>query len=335
MKKSVFIMFVAIILIVLPACGGMETTTGNAKRTDPIIFADAGWDSIRFHNGVARFIIENGYGYKTDVTVGSTPATLQGLGSGEINAYMEIWTDNMLDKYNEMIKSGDIVELSVNFDDNAQGLYVPTYVIKGDPARGIKPVAPDLKSVEDLPKYWEVFKDPENPSKGRIYGSPPGWDVDNKLTVKMETYKLNESYNYFRPGSDAALASSIAAAYEKGLPWVGYYWDPTWITGKFDLTLLKEPEFSEERWENGYASEFPSNRVVVAAHKDLIQGAPDVVAFLKNYKTNSKLTSEALAYMQDNEASAEDAAKWFIQKHPEVWTPWVPKEIADKVKKAL
>jgi glycine betaine/proline transport system substrate-binding protein len=331
---------IIMLLIALTACGAAnnqeqgQQDEGKPKKNDPITFADAGWDSLRFHNAVAQFIAEKGYGYETEVTVGSTPATLQGIQTGSIDAYMEIWTTNILDKYNEMLDNG-VVELSVNFDDNAQGLYVPTYMIKGDPNRGIEPMTPNLKSVKDLPEYWEIFKDPENPSKGRIYGSPPGWEVDQSLGVKMKTYNLEETYTYFRPGSGAALAASIESAFEKGEPWVGYYWDPTWITGKFDLTLLEEPEYTEECWGKDLGCEFPPNRVTIAVHEDMVIDAPDFVEFLKNYKTSSDLTAEALAYMQDNDATVEQAAEWFLKEKQDLWTQWVPEEIADKVKNAI
>lgn len=84
---------------------------------------------------------------------------------------------------------------------------MPTFVIKGDPARGIEPMAPDLKTVKDLPKYWELFKDPEEPSKGRIYGAIPGWAVDETLYTKYQNYGLDKTFTYFSPGSETALAA--------------------------------------------------------------------------------------------------------------------------------
>lgn len=31
------------------------------------------------------------------------------------------------------------------------------------------PICEDLKSVSDLPKYWRLFKDPEDSNKGIVY----------------------------------------------------------------------------------------------------------------------------------------------------------------------
>lgn len=300
------------------------------KRT--LVFADAGWDSIRIHNAIAAEIIEKGYGYKTEVLTGSSPIVIQGLRQGDIDICMETWTDNILELYQEGIAKGEIIELSVNFDDNAQGLYVPTYVIKGDPERGIPPLAPDLKSIKDLPRYWQIFRDPDNPSQGRIYGSPPGWAADQILRTKMETYNLQERYDYFNPGSDTALNTSLVSAYEKGEPWVGYYWDPTWITGKYDLTLLADEPYTIDKWEAGYACEFPGVKVTVAVNSRMKEKAPDVMAFLKNYQTSTKITSQLLAFMQDHEGDIEETVQWFFAEYEDLWTSWVSPEVATAVK---
>lgn len=329
---------ILLLLLVLAGCS-QQPAAQTGQTTDvekpTLVLADAGWDSIQFHNAVVKLIVENGYGYKTEVMNGSTPITFTGLVEGDIDIYTEVWTTNIGDKYEQAIKNKDIYELSVNFDDNAQGLYVPTYLIKGDPSRGIEAKAPDLKSVKDLPKYWELFKDPEDPSKGRIYGSIPGWEADKILSEKIKSYGLDKYYNYFNPGSDTALSTSMVKAYEEGKPWLGYYWEPTWIMGKLDMTLLEDEPYSDELWNDGYKCEFPAVPVTVAVHKDMLNKAPEVVEFLKNYKTSSALTSEALAYMQDNDAQPIDAAKWFLKEHEDIWTKWVPADIADKVKKAL
>lgn len=325
-------------LLVLAACGGNTNETGEGEETpkkETIEFADAGWDSIRFHNSVAQTVLENGFGYKTDVTQGSTPATVTGLTEGDIDVYMEVWIENVKDIYNEGLEEGSIVELSTNFDDNKQGLYVPTYVIEGDPERGIEPMAPELETVEDLKKYPELFEDPENPDIGRIYGPPTGWGADAMITRKYEGYGLDESYNLFHPGSGTALATSIVTANDDGEPWVGYYWEPTWIMGLYDMTLLKEPEYDKETFNESGTTAFPSVPVTIAAHESMTDAAPEVVDFLKNYETSSDLTNEALAYMQENDASAEAAAHWWMKKHEDLWTSWLPEDIATKVTDSL
>jgi len=307
----------------------------EADQKPTLVFADAGWDSIRIHNQIAAVIIEKGYGYQTDVLTGSSPIVIKGLRQGDIDICMEAWTDNIIDVYQPGIENGEIVELSINYDDNAQGLYVPTYVLKGDEKRGIEPLAPGLKSIKDLPQYWQVFKDPDNPAQGRIYGSPPSWSADEILRTKMETYQLEETYDYFNPGSDTALNTSLVSAYEKGEPWVGYYWDPTWITGKYDLTLLADEPYNQEKWDAGYACEFPGVKVTVAVNGKMVEKAPEVVAFLKNYQTSTKINSELLAFMQDHGADIDKTVTWFFSDYEDLWTSWIPQEVAAVIRENI
>ncbi|PIC64311.1 ABC transporter substrate-binding protein [Sporosarcina sp. P13] len=318
-------------LLLLTACGNST----SKDSIDEIKLADAGWDSIRVHNSIAQIILEEGYGYKTDVVNGTSTATFQALQQGDINVYTEVWSDNLGEAYTNAIDSGDIETVSTNFNDNSQGLYVPTYVIKGDPERGIEAVAPDLKTVRDLEKYPELFQDPENKKMGRIIGAPSSWIVSKHLGEKMTAYGLDEKFTYLAPGSDSAIVADLASAYKKGEPWVGYYWSPTWVTATYDLTLLEDDPFDQVAWDKDKSGEFPPNDVFVSVHKDLKTQAPEVVEFFSHYETSSALTEEALKYMGENDANPHDTAKWFMKEHEDIWAQWVPEDVAKKVKAAL
>src|SRR5690625_4926540 len=210
-------------------------------------------------------------------------ATFQGLREGDINVYMEVWTDNLYPAYDEAIEDEEVYDLAVNFDDNVQGLYVPTYVIEGDEERGIEPMAPDLKRLEDLKNYPEVFEDPEEPGRGRIINSPSGWEVDKDINKKFDFYGLHESFNNFLPGSDSAIVTSLASAYEKGEGWVGYYWEPTAVMAKYDLTLLEEDEYDEEIFQDTAGTDFTSIETVVIVYIDFIYLLSEVTDLSVNY----------------------------------------------------
>jgi glycine betaine/proline transport system substrate-binding protein len=281
---------------------------------EPIRLADAGWDSIQVHNAIFSFIAEHGYGYPPcEIVPGSSPVVLVGTAEGDIDAFLECWSENYGEAYTDYVEAGDIVELGLNFDDNFQGWLVPTYMMEGDPERGIEATAPDLKSVFDLPEYWELFKDPEVPDKGRFHNSLPGWKCTEHNTIKLETYGLNDYYNDFLCGSDAALSGSMVAAYEKGEPWVGYYWAPTWLLGMYYMAV----------------------RCTIVAHPSFVERAPELVEVLEKYSTTVEQNNKVLAYMRDNEADASAGAIYFLKEYESVWSQWVPSDVASKVKTAL
>lgn len=342
-KKTLVLLVILLATMLAAGCSSGDeqgNDTGNdmhsgQKSKTTIVLGDFNWDSALVNNRIAQFIIENGYGYQTDVIPGETIPLMQGLSNGDVDVAMEIWVQNAQEAYDRGIADGSFVDLGTNFNDNVQGFFVPTYVIEGDPDRGIEPMAPDLKTIDDLPKYRELFVDPEDKSKGRIYGGVPGWEADKILTDKIENYGLDQYYNMFRPGSGTALTASLVGAYEAGEPWLGYYWTPTWVFGKYDLTLIEETPYDEQLWNDGYRCAFPSVDVNVVVNSDLVETAPDVVEFLENYSLSSAQISEVLAYMQDNDLEADEAALWFLAEKEDVWTGWVPEEVAEKVKQKL
>lgn len=298
-----------------------------------IVFADAGWDSIKFHNAVAGYIAKELYGYTWREVPGSTTVLHEGLLSGQIEVHMEMWSDNLA-TYNKDLEEGKFKELGTNFNDNYQGLYVPRYVIEGDKERGIEPVAPDLKYVWDLKKYPDVFPDSEKDDMGRMYGAIPGWEVDTILHNKYLHYGLDDNFIYFRPGSDSSLASAITGAYEKGEPIVAYYWEPTWLMGKYDMVLLQDEPYDPLTYKDG-KTELPAVNVTVGMSNEFYENNPEMVKFLSKYKTSSALTSEALAYMMDSGATYEETAKWFLQEHDELLTQWLNEKDANIIRESI
>ena len=180
----------------------------------------------------------------------------------------------------------------------------------GDPERGIEASAPDLKRIEDLKKYPELFPDEEDPTKARLYVAIPGWEVDKVLYNKFEYLNLDEEFNYFRPGSDSALATAITSVYEKGEPIAAYYWEPTWLLGMYDMVLLEDVPYDPEIYYEGKTA-FPEITVTVAANNDFANDEEnkELMAFLNNFKTSSEFTSKGLGYMQDTGANYDDTAK--------------------------
>ena len=328
MKKAISIILLFTLLVMtITGC-----STGDSGKKE-IVFAEAGWDSIKFHNAVAGIIAEEIFGYSWREVPGSTTVLHEGLLKNEIDVHMEIWTDNLA-TYDDDLRAGKFQEISTNFDDNYQGFYIPRYVIEGDPEREIEPMAPDLKYVWELKEYPDVFPDDENQGMGRVYGAIPGWEVDEILHKKYLHYGLDENFIYFRPGSEAALATAITSAYEKGEPIAAYYWEPTWLLGMYDMVLLDDEPFNEETYKEG-ATELPAVKVTVGTSNNFAENNPEVVEFLSNYKTSSALTSEALAYMQSSGENYIETAKWFLREHDELIDEWLNPEQAQSMRDFL
>lgn len=332
MKRSATII-IAVLFGLIAVVGGCSS--GDQKAgTVSIIVTDNGWDSQMLHNEIARLVVENAYdGYEFATSTASSTMNWQAIIAGDVDLDIESWTDNVV-TYEDDKANGDIVDVGILVPDSAQGLYVPRYVIEGDSERGIEPVAPDLKTVEDLKKYPEVFPDDEYPDKGRIYGSIPGWMADEILYKKYEYYRLDEGYNYVRLGSEATLFASLTSAYNLGDPWVGYCYEPTWISGKLDLVRLEDAPYDPDLYMEGKCG-FPEQELKIVSSNKFADKAPDLLEFFQKYQTGSQLISKALSHLDETGATHPETAVWLLKENDYLLDQWLPAENAEKMRAYL
>ena len=123
---------VAGLLLATPALTNAQAQDAAACELDrPVVFADLGYDSALFHNAVARFILEEGYGCETDAILGETIPLINGVARGDIDVIMEIWTGNPAPAWVEAEAAGAVVPVGSNFPDATEGWFVPRFVVEG------------------------------------------------------------------------------------------------------------------------------------------------------------------------------------------------------------
>lgn len=320
-KKILGTIIVLALVLSMAGCASEE-------ETKTIILGEGDWDSNAFQDQVVKIILENGYDVNVDVVTADTAVMISSMKTESLDVCLELWSDNVV-TYDEDIANGEYVELALNFNDNMQGLYVPRYLVEGDNA-----LAPDLKTVQDLNMYADLFENPEDPDRGIIYGGPEGWGATEFMHKKMTAYGLEESFDFKAIDSGATLAATLSGAYTKEEPWVGYYWEPTWVLGLYDMVLLEDSPYSEEDFANGVGA-FTTVDVTVTASNKFVEENPELVKFFENYHTTSAIISEGLAYMQANEVEADVAAEWFLTEKQDFWKTWVDDEVFAKVIESL
>ena len=312
-----------------------ESDACNGISRD-LVFAGLDWGSAQLHNHIAGQILQAGFGCSYTDIPGSTIPMVQGLVRGDIDINMEIWFNTAPEMYHEASAAGDVLDLGLNMNAAEMSFLVPRYVIEGDPERGIAPMAPDLKSVSDLPMYAELFKDPEQPDKGRYYNCIIGWQCELTNNKKMAAYGLEDHYTNFRPGAAPALDASMAAAYEKGEAWLGYYWGPTPLLGTYEMVPLEEPEWSQECWDGDRGCAFQPSIVNVAVSKEFVDlASDDMVEFLRAYEVDQMLVSAYLAQQGSTQAEWDEVAREFLENEMGVWTAWVSDAVASRIQSAL
>src|SRR5690606_20778861 len=118
-----------------------------------------------------------------------------------------------------------------------------------------------------------------------------------------------------------------------------YYWGPTAVLGKYDTYQLEMPEVDIEGYqcntdtsctEPPVKTAWPSSPVVVGAASWLPEEAPQVADYFSKVAMTNDQINAILAWADDNKADAEETAEHFLQDNEDVWTGWVPADVAEQ-----
>lgn len=316
----------------LAAPASAETTCGTDRN---ITIAGMTWLSAGTIAYITRDILVDGYGCSAEVVPGDTVPTATSMYTrSKPDIAPEMWVSTARAIWEKSMAKGNVYKAGDIFESGGiEGLWMPDYVAEAHP---------EIKSIADLAANWEVFQDPADPSKGRIYGGPPGWGAEVIVGNLYKALNLSDTFNLFSPGSGEALKASIARAVASEEPWLGYYWSPTAVIGKYHLVRLGMPAYNADRFtcltdskcDDPQPSDWAVGEVAVAAITELKNEAPAVAEYLSKMTIPNETVNEFLAWGDDNHASPEDLAKHFLETYPEIWTNWVPEDVAERIKKA-
>ncbi|MFJ2336381.1 ABC transporter substrate-binding protein [Pseudomonas protegens] len=326
----------------LLSLAALSTAQPVVAAPQPIHFADLNWESGSLITEILRIMVEQGYGLPTDTLPGTTITLETALANNDIQVIGEEWAGRS-PVWVKAEAEGKVQALGDTVKGATEGWWVPEYVIKGDPAKGIKPLAPELRSVTDLACYKDVFKDPESPDKGRFLNSPIGWTSEIVNQQKLKAYGLQDSYVNFRSGSGAALDAEISSAIRRGKPILFYYWSPTPLLGRFKLVQLQEPPFDAEAWKtltdaanpNPRPTRSLASRLSIGVSTPFQKQYPQLAQFFAKVDLPIEPLNRALAQMSENHSAPRDAARAFLKQHPDVWRAWVPRDVADRIAATL
>ncbi|NQD92972.1 ABC transporter substrate-binding protein [Pseudomonas sp. CrR25] len=296
---------------------------GWCESGKPVKFAGLNWESGMLLTEVMQFVLRTGYDCTVDSLPGNSITMEQALSTNDIQVFAEEWVGRS-DAWNKAAAAGKVVGVGAPIVGATEGWYVPRYVVEGDAQRNIAAKAPQLKSIADLAQYAEVFRDQEEPDKGRFYNCPAGWTCELENSEMLTRYGLADKYTNFRPGTGPALDAAVLSSYKRGEPILFYYWSPTPLMGRADLVQLQEQEG---------ASKVIS--IQVGLSKAFHEQAPELVAVLEKVNLPIDLLNQNLATMAEEKLDSAELAKRFLKQHPDIWRAWVGAEAAQKIEAAL
>ena len=307
-----------------------------------ITYANMNWASASLMANVDKIILEKGFGCEVELVPGDTMPSFTSMNEkGAPDVAPELWANSVMNPLKKAVGEKRIHIVNKNpISGLGEGWFVNPAVVEKH----------GIKTVQDLLKRPDLFPHPEDKSKGAFVGCPAGWGcqlINNQLFKAFEME--SKGWKLVDPGSAAGLDASMTKANERGENWVGYYWSPTTLIGKYDMRLL---DFGvkwggDDNWHNCLVkseqecatpkkSTWVQSEVYSVATDNFKKTAgSDAMEYMKNRIYPGAVMNSMLVYMDANQAEGEDAAMEFMTKHEKIWSKWVSSSIVKKIKAGI
>ena len=297
-------------LVALPAsaqdqCGEVSITQMN-------------WASANVTSEIAQFLLEQGYGCDVALVPSDTiPAVTSVSENGEPDVVTNLWLNSAGEAYRKLEEGGTMQRVAEVLEPGGvEGWWVPTYLAEAHP---------ELTTIEG------VMANPELVG-GTFNNCPDGWGCRTVSDNLVRALDLESAgFEVFNHGSGETLASSMGSAVSDQEPWFGYYWGPTVPMGKYDMTRVDLGEVKPEvhlrnqtqQADNPGVSDFPAAPILTSVTTDFAEQNPVVTEFLSNMTFETDTMSGLLAWQDENSASADEVAAYFLQNYQDVWSGWL------------
>ena len=292
-----------------------ETTKGK------IVIAEMNWISQVINTKVAEILLREEMGYDVEVQLIDYVPGFTSLARGDTDVLMEIWDLTGEPYYKDALEEGKMV-LSPMTMRGYEGWYVPSYVIHGDPERGIEPSCPGLPDWQALNDCAEIFATAETEPKGRYLTGDTSWADQYGDPQRIESLGLNYEMRF--AGSEAALVAEIASAYERGEPIITLMWDPHYMMQRYDLTMVEFPPYTDECWGTTYACSWKNMILYNSMNADAAKEHPEVWEFVQSYDLSREDLGEIMVPVERDGLTVEESVRQWLAENEDAWRAWIP-----------
>ncbi|MEU2880297.1 ABC transporter substrate-binding protein [Streptomyces sp. NPDC007070] len=297
-------------------CGAADMTKqaspfAGAQGSKTVTLSVQSWVGAQSNVAVAQYILEHQLGYRVDtVQVDEVPAW-DALSQGRVDALLEDWGHPDQEKrYVEDKKTiADAGELGVT---GHIGWFVPTYLAEQHPG---------ITDWRNLDKYASLFRTAESGGKGQLMDGSPSYVTNDKALVA----NLKLDYQVVFAGSEAAQITQMKQFAKEKKPFLTYWYTPQWLSEKVPMTEVKLPPYKEgcDADPAKVACAYPHTPLKKFLNARFARSGGKAAAFLKKFRWTTEDQNEVSLMIADQKLSPQDAARKWVDGHPEVWKRWL------------
>ena len=289
---------------------GAATCTGSADKGTVQLMINQ-WVGAEANVAVAQCLLQQ-MGYKVTTNTLAEEVAWQGFATGEVDVILENWGHPDLEKKY-------ITDEKLAVDAGPMGVtgiigwYVPGWMVEK---------YPDITDWNNLNKYADLFKTSESGDKGQFLGADPTFVQYDEALIENLGLNFKDVFS----GSEAASITAFQQAAKNQTPLIGYFYDPQWLQNEIKLVQVKLPPYTPgcDADLKKVACDYPPyvlNKIVRAEWYDKGGAAAE---FIKKFSWANSDQNEVADYITNGNMTAEEAAKKWIDAHPDTWKAWMP-----------
>nr|WP_322100159.1 choline ABC transporter substrate-binding protein [Geminicoccus harenae] len=275
--------------------GGLRAAEPESCKT--VRFADVGWTDITATTSLASVVLE-GLGYQPSSTILSVPVTYQSLGNGDIDVFLGNWMPTMEADVRPYLDKGTVEEVRTNLEGAKYTLAVPKYLHDEG-----------LKDFADIAKF-------EDQLGGRIVGIEPGNDGNRLIQTMIDANQFGLGEFELVESSEQGMLAEVSRAVRRKAPIVFLGWEPHPMNVNFELAYLSGGD-------EVFGPDFGGATVHTNVRQGYLAECPNVGKFLQNLSFTLPMESEVMGKILDEGQDGPDAAKSYLQAHPDVLEGWL------------
>ena len=217
---------------------------GGHSSCGDVVIGEMNWASGEFLAQLDGFIMTEGYQCNVEyLTAGTMPQITSMTEKGTPDIASELWANAAALAIDAAVEENRLVKLNpAPITGAGEGWMMSAAAAAAHP---------ELKTIDDVIARPDLFPHPEDPTKGGLHNCPSGWGCQLVTDNLFRAFDMEaKGWKLIDTGSGAGLDGSIVKASEREQNWLGYYWAPTTLAGKYNLKLVDyNSGFDQEHWD--------------------------------------------------------------------------------------
>ncbi|KZN52391.1 ABC transporter substrate-binding protein [Pseudoalteromonas luteoviolacea] len=198
--------------------------------SEPIRVVVNDWSSQRILANIASQIFIR-LGYEVELINITVDVQWYLLKTNRVDLQLEVWEGTMEDKYAQLHKAGEIIDLGNYSVVTREDWWYPLYV------KSLCPGLPDWKA---LKQCYGVFASPSSRGRGVYIAGP--WEKPERARIKA----LELNFIVEQVDDDSALWVRLKRAVEQRRPVLIFNWTPNWVGAVYPGEFVEFPEHALE-----------------------------------------------------------------------------------------